>query len=494
MLLVLAVTPILLVPQVPLHDLPNHVARQYIILNLQHDPVLRQFYTVSWALVPNLGLEMVNLLLGPLLGVAASARCFCVLVLGTIFIGTRSINRQIGGPGAFAYRLAPLFSYCGPFQFGFLSFCLGIGASLLAFGLYLRLRNSRGAIRIPCLAAAGTLVLLIHVAPFLIFALVVSGFQFSISARQYREEGWFRFLLGLVIAQARLLSFIAPPIILLLLAQIDSGGPDGTLRWASPIDKLAALAAMTMYALPWAEIPMLVLAFVGAAVAFRRGWVRLDPRGAGVLLFLVLAFALTPRGGLGGAMVDYRFPSAAIFFVLGFIVPGSTIFPGSAIVPGSMGAAETRTLHYWFGGLIAARVASIAVLWLGWQPVLAEFDAAFARLPLGARLEVIVGPRASTLEERSPPLHHVAARAVTLRQAFEPDIFADLTGHVLQLTPQYRPFRRGTLRNRLDSIDPVYSHLLVIYPDTAWISPDVRLTTLFVGRAFILSEVARPSP
>lgn len=482
MLLLLAVAPILLVSPVPLHDLPNHIARQHIILNLQHDPLLREFYTVSWALVPNLGLEMFNLLLGPLLGVAALAQCFCVLVLGTIFIGTRSINRQLGGPNAFAYRLAPLFSYCGPFQFGFLSFCLGIGASLLAFSLYLRLRDSRGLARTPCLAAAGTLVLLIHVAPFLIFALAVSGFQLSVSARQYREEGWLPWLWGLFVAQARLLLFITPPIILLLLAQSDSGGPGGTLRWASVIDKLAALAAMTMYALPWVEIPMLVLAFVGAVVAFRQGWVRLAPCGGSVLFLLLLAFVITPRGGLGGAMVDYRFPSAAIFFVLGFIIPGST------------GVSETRTLQCWFGGLIVARVASIAVLWLGWQPILAEFDTAFARLPLGARLEVIIGTRASVLEERSPPLQHVAARAVILRQAFEPDIFADLTGHVLHLTSQYRPFRRGRLRNRLDSIDPVYSHLLVIYPDTAWIAPDLRLTTLFTGRSFILSEVARPPP
>lgn len=479
MVLVLAIAPILLVPTLPLQDLPNHVARQYIIQNLQHDTVLREFYTTSWALIPNLGLEMVHLLLGPVIGTVAAARWFCVLVMSTIFLGTRGINRQVAGPGAFAYRLAPLFFYCGPFQFGFLSFCLGIGVSLLAFGLYLRLRGSRNLIRVPTMAAASMLVLLVHLVSFLVYALVLCGFALAVGLRQSRDDGWRGRFHAFVVGQADVLAIIAPPLILLRLAQPIGANEGGFIRWASPNDKLDALAALTTYAAPWVEIPMLVMTLAGAAIAFRQGWVRLDPRGTGVLLLLCLAFLVAPRGGFGGALLDYRLPSAAIFFVLAFIVPGRTT------------ASHMSVLYTWFGALIVLRTTSIAVLWMTWQPILTEFDTAFARIPRGARLEVIVGTRTSSLERRSPPLHHIAARAVTLRQAFEPDLFADLTGHVLHLTPKYRPFRRGMLRERLDTIDPIYSHLLVIYPDTAQISRDLSLTPLFTGHSFILFAVLR---
>src|SRR3954451_19379285 len=53
-----ALLPLLVTAHLPLTDLPNHLARQYIIRDWVSSPALQAFYYVRWALVPNLGLDL----------------------------------------------------------------------------------------------------------------------------------------------------------------------------------------------------------------------------------------------------------------------------------------------------------------------------------------------------------------------------------------------------------------------------------------------------
>jgi hypothetical protein len=42
----------------PLTDLPNHIARYYIFLNIDHSPFLQNYYHVQWHLIGNLGIDL----------------------------------------------------------------------------------------------------------------------------------------------------------------------------------------------------------------------------------------------------------------------------------------------------------------------------------------------------------------------------------------------------------------------------------------------------
>jgi hypothetical protein len=50
----LCLVPLLLTTYLPLPDLPDHLARQYILRDWASSPQLQVFYVVHWSLVPNL--------------------------------------------------------------------------------------------------------------------------------------------------------------------------------------------------------------------------------------------------------------------------------------------------------------------------------------------------------------------------------------------------------------------------------------------------------
>src|SRR5262245_129880 len=180
-ILAFAVAPLFLTAHVPLFDMPNHIARQYVIRDIATNPTLQQFYYVEWALVPNMAIEAFVVATRSFISIDDALRLLCVVTLGLTFLGTRLINLAIGGEQSRLYRMAPLFFYSGSFQFGFLSFCFGIGVALVVFGLYVRYREIRPSVVVPIFAFAGCVILLCHLAAFGLYALAIGGFELAVS-------------------------------------------------------------------------------------------------------------------------------------------------------------------------------------------------------------------------------------------------------------------------------------------------------------------------
>ncbi len=478
-LLACSIAPLLLTAHLPLWDLPNHLARQYVIRDLPTSPILQQYYYVRWALMPNLALELFVAALRSFVSIDAAFRLFCIVALALNFVGTRLINLAIGGNASRVYRIAPLFFYSGPFQFGFLSFSFGIGVALTAFGLYLKYRNGRTIVIVPAFAFAGALILLCHMAAFGLYGIAVGAYELAVSL----EGSWrgpFKTLAARVIAsELRAAGHLVPPF--LLFMAFAPLATEGGVHWATLQDKAEGVAALFMFSNPGWEIAFLVLTTVGAGVAFLVGAARLHRHAWPMIVFMAIAYLLLPRVALGTGYVDYRIPSGAIFFVLGFLIPGPSA------------TRLARPLAAWFFGLTLARVAFIAALWLAWEPVLAQFDNAMQLLPLGARLMVAEGT-ASTSQSRRPPLRHIAALVVARRQGFEPNMFASIAGEILYFQPAYRALRQLAPSSTVTAIDPAYDYLLVIRPARAKVSAQLPLSLLEKGDAFELFRVARKTP
>src|SRR4028119_1625405 len=64
----LAALPLLLPPIPPLIDVPGHMGRYKIALDLGQSPPLQAFYEFHWALVPNLGADLLVVPLAALFG------------------------------------------------------------------------------------------------------------------------------------------------------------------------------------------------------------------------------------------------------------------------------------------------------------------------------------------------------------------------------------------------------------------------------------------
>ena len=477
---VACIVPLLLIAHVPLIDLPNHLARQFIIRDWTASADLHRFYFVRWVLTPNLGLEIFVAIVRQITSIDMAVRLFCIATLALIFVGTRLINTWIGGPFSRAYRIAPLLFYNGPFLSGLLSYCFGVGLALVAFGLYLPLRRARMLFSVPIFAAIGILILLCHLAAFGLFAIAVGSFELAEAVSASRGGTAVALIRDVLLAQIRPALLLLPPLMLFMTF----AAPSGTYlpaRWGGWHDKLEGVAALTLFSNPALELTLLGLAVLGGAVALALRILRLDSRAVPMLVVFALVYAALPRVALGGGYVDYRIPSAVAFFALGFVVPGPAFFPWRA------------TLGGWFALLTAGRVALVAVLWLSWEPIFTQFEAAFAKLPVGARLMVVEGQLQSTSETRSPPLSHIAALAVARRQAFMPQMFANLSGQILHFQPGYERLWQLQAPASLDRIDPAYNFLLVLYPEHASVSPQLHLSLVAEGALFKLYRVADAS-
>ena len=115
----------------PLLDYPNHLARAVVLAFGDSDPVLSRMYAAHWAIIPNLGMDLV---LPPLLHVLPIHLAGRMVVGGAILlpvIGTIAYSRATFGTRS-AWPLASgLVAYNATLLLGFLNFAAAIGIALL---------------------------------------------------------------------------------------------------------------------------------------------------------------------------------------------------------------------------------------------------------------------------------------------------------------------------------------------------------------------------
>ena len=464
-ILLATLVPLMLTAHLPLSDLPDHLARQQVLHDLAGSAVLQRYYTIGWALVPNMALEAVVQPLMLVLSVDAAMRAFVIATVTLLFVGTRALNRALD-PRARSYRVAPLLIYGGPFQFGFLSYCFGVGLALWLAGAWLGRRDAgwRSAVRFALGAAA---LMLCHLVAFGLFAAVVGTAALLDGAR----EGW----RGVARRELRAAAMLVPPFLLFVLASPTTSQAAGPMIWSSWQQRADSIAAITLFSSPGPELVLLVLALVGLGAVLAARVVRPHPLAL-VLVFLTLAWVAAPRSALGGGYLDYRLPWAASFVALATLVPGARWHAGARWAAG------------WFGPLAAARVLLIAMLWWRWEAVIAPIDAALSRLPEGATLLVVQGPTRVSAG-RQPSLLHVGSYAVARTHGYTPTLYASISGQVLRFRQPWLALRRFTAPERVETIDPAYNYLLVIDPATAVVSPRLNLRPLAHGERFRLYRV-----
>lgn len=486
----LCILPLLLTAHLPLSDLPNHLARQYILRDWATSPSLQMFYLIHWRLVPNLALELFVLGARVFMPLDAAVRAFCIATVLLLFFGTRLVNRTLSGNTSRAYRLTPLLCYGGPFQSGFLSYCFGVGLSLLLFGAYLRMRTRSAPVLGAVVALSGFVVLLCHMAAFGLFTLAVGGCEVAHAAT---ISGADRHRLA-----AETVRRLALPMGCLasVLAAFVGLGPSGShnaaVNAASSIihfdlvkGKARSVFAIIGFSSRLLEGGLLVLALAGFASAFLGKVIRSTPVGTTVFAAMLTAWLLLPDVAGGSALIDYRIPWAVSFFVL------------ASIVPASQYARFSLALSLYTGVLAVARIALISGFWLTWEPSLSEIDRALSGVPVGTRLFVIKGDFSKDEPFRAPDLDHVASYVVARRQGFEPGIFAGFPGQILDFQPRYEQLWTDAnfvseLPSALDHVQPEYDYVLVLLPTYARLSAGLPLHCEASGNVFDLYKVDHP--
>lgn len=467
----LCVLPLLLTAHLPLSDAPNHLARQFILHDLVHSPQLQQYYYVHWALVPNLALEIFMEGAGRIMPLPIAMRLFCIVTVLLLFLGTRQVNLRLSNGTSRAYRVVPLLCWGGPFQYGFLSYCFGIGLGLLLFGLWLEIRMQHVAARVGFLLVSGTALMLCHLGAFGLFAIAVGMCELAGPRR----------LVRLVAPVASLTAVLVIFVLLSPTAESASGNPIQFSGWH---DKARAFAAIIFFSSPKLEVGLLAAALLGLVLALLTRTVRWNKVGAGITAAMTLVWLITPTYALDANFIDYRLPWAISFFAAASLLPGERRW--------------ARPAAAWFGVLCATRIALISILWLRWEPTIDSIDQALRKVTPGARIMTVVGEPGPQKGFRDPDLTNVASYAVIRTQSFEPGIFASISGQILQLQPHYRALARAdgfpeNTLTELNSLEPDYNYVLVLSPELAKVSPRVAevLVPEAEGPHFKLFRVAR---
>lgn len=411
-LTVVVVAPVWLVAHPPLQDYPYHLARAQILAQYD-DPELAyaETFTVSAYPAPYVLADWLTAGLGRLLagagGVETAGKIVLSLYLGLFPWSLIYLARSIDPEGGVAGLLGFLLVYNWHFHMGFVSYVLSLPAALFALGWWWR---GRGAADGGSWRRTGGLALLVLATYLLhVYAFGVLGFVLVLSAL---AEGWRS---GRAAAAARLLgrtlaAFV--PALALLAGAVArnvgrSQGDEGPLLMLYGNLKrkaLLAVGALPSFDLVWETA--LFAAGVAAVVALAGAAWRLGrrPRPAeraclGVAAALVVLYLLLPDHLGRVFFVSNRVP----LFVLLLVVAA---LPVPGLRDGGEGARRGRKSRTAAAVLLSVlallHAGSLALRYQRIDRALADYDAALATLPAGARV-AFRADRAAMTEGRIAP-------------------------------------------------------------------------------------------
>ena len=98
LLCLILLAPLALIDMPPLLDYPNHLARAVVLAAGTSDPILSRMYAAHWAVIPNLGTDLVLPPLLHLLPVHLAGRIVVGISILLPVAGTVAYSRAVFGP------------------------------------------------------------------------------------------------------------------------------------------------------------------------------------------------------------------------------------------------------------------------------------------------------------------------------------------------------------------------------------------------------------
>jgi hypothetical protein len=403
---ILACAVPLLWPNIPpLVDLPGHLGRYHVQMRLDDVPALREFYSFNWALIGNLGVDLLVVPLAALIGLEPAVKAITILIPMLTAAGFLWVAREVHGriPPT-AYFALPIV-YCYPFNFGFLNFALSMGLAFLAFALWLRLaRLGRFGVRAAVFVPISILLWVCHA--FGWGTLGVMAFSAELVRQVDLKRGFFR---GAFRTGVQCLS-LAPPVLLMLLWRSGDGvgGSTGAwFRWKQKLDWVLMILRDRWELWDGASLAALGLLLLMPVFLFRR--LEYSRNLAASAIFLAVVFVCLPRVVFGSNYADMRLAP----FVLAVAVLAIRYRPAWT---GRAGAVFAVLGLAFFAARIGANTASF---WLYDQAYDREL-AAVEHIPREARLVSFVGVPCRR-EWGMSRLEHLPAFALVRRDAYSND-------------------------------------------------------------------------
>ena len=292
--------PLLYPPIPPLVDLFGHMGRYRVELDLGRSPWLSQYYDYHWALIGNLGVDVLVRLFAPLIGLEPAVKLIVMLIPPLTAVGFLWVAREVHGripPTAF-FALPFIYGY--PFLFGFVNFALSVALAFLAFGLWLRLgRLGRTGLRSLLFVPISLVVFFAHTYGWGLLGLMC----FSADAVRLHDRGlsWWR----AGIEAALHTSVMALPLLVMLLWRSETHGGQ-TFDWFGWKTKWRWIYSALRDRWKWFDIGSLVATALVFTYALVSRKLTLSRNLAFSAIVLAISFVLLPRIVFGSAYADMR--------------------------------------------------------------------------------------------------------------------------------------------------------------------------------------------
>ena len=414
----LSASPLLWPDVPPLLDLPGHMGRYRVQLDLATSPDLQQYYGFYWQLIGNLGVDLLVEVLAPLIGLEASVKLVVITIPMLTVLGLLWVAREVHGRVPPTALFAVPFAFNFPFLFGFVNFALAMALALNGFALWLRLA------RLDHLRMRAALFMPISVALWVIHAfgwgtLGVLAFSAEL-VRQY-DNG--RNFISAGFRSAFHCLALAPPVLLVVLWRSESSGR--TMDFFNWHGKWNWLKMVLRDRWEWFDVGSLILVcllLLFAAVSRR---LTISRNLVATTLFMSVVFVLLPRIVFGSAYADMRL--APYLFALALV---------GIRIPETASLAFRRALAFAGIAFILVRTTGTTIsMWI-YDRAFDHELAALDHVPHGARLVTFVGRRCTEPWAMSRLLH-LPGMAIVRRHAFSNDQWTMAGAQLLRV--RYKP-------------------------------------------------------
>jgi hypothetical protein len=404
LLALLAALPLLWPTVPPLVDLPGHMGRYRVELDIANSPALQHFYSFHWALIGNLGIDLLIIPVAKIFGVELGTKLIVLAIPPMTVAGFLWVAREVHGRVPPTALFAIPFAYGHPFIFGFVNFALSMAVAMLAFAFWLRLARLghirlRAALFVPISMA----IWVVHTYGW--GTLGVMAFSAEL-VRQY-DSGKNVVRAGFA-ASLQCLS-LAPPILLMLIWRSGQhvGGETGDwFNWHAKYIWLISVLRDRWYLFDFLSVAAMLLVLFEAIRSPRLSFSR---NLAASALFLLFVYLMLPRIVFGSAYADMRLVPYLIAVALIAIRPRE-----------NAGAAFTRRLAWLAMAFVLLRIGGNTISFWMLDRTYDRELAALDHVPEGARLVSFVGTRCGQ-PWRMSRLEHLPAMAIVRRRAYSND-------------------------------------------------------------------------
>jgi hypothetical protein len=368
LLCLILMVPLTLVDVPPLLDYPNHLARAVVLASAGTDPILSSMYTPRWAIIPDLGVDLVLPPLLHVLPVHLAGRMVVGLGLLLPVAGVLTYSRACFGTWSAWPLASALVAYNATFLLGFLNFVAGVGMALLLGAAWIAWRDRYPKL-IAIAANAGTVTLFFcHLMGLLFFYVLITGYELERVWSARRRPDVILWRIGVIVPM------VATPLVLYVFSPLASLSDD--IEWSSAIEKLCQLVLpFSNYILPLDVITAgLVAAFVLACIV--TGCCRITFAGGVALAVTTAGFVSAPWAFKGTYFLDTRF----------VILLGYLLF--AAVQPIRLSRLATISATCVFATLFGIRMAVVGYAWHQHQQDVTDLRTVIASVPPGAHVMV----------------------------------------------------------------------------------------------------------